>query len=77
MRVAAAQIKIDTRYRGIRYEGQVDQRGLWHGQGVFSMSDGWRYEGEFRDDAYHAHGTMTHPDGSVQSGQWKDNKFLG
>ena len=87
MRAAAAQIKIDEYSSGIkdwghRYEGQVNQGGKYHGQGVVSgasrfMPNGYRYEGEFRNNKKHGHGTMTNADGPVQSGQWKYGDFLG
>ena len=77
MRAAAAQIEILDYGGGERYEGQVDQGGDWHGQGVYSGADGFRYEGEQRKGFFHGHGTMTNPDGTVDSGQWKDDRFLG
>ena len=77
MRAAVAQVEIKEYSSGHRYEGQLDQGGKIHGQGVLSHGGGERYEGEFRKAMYHGHGTMTHPDGRVESGQWKDSKFLG
>ena len=78
MRAAAAQIKMWEDICGTRYEGQLNQHGAAHWQGVISWSNGGRYEGEFRNHKCHGHGTMkTYPDGSVTSGQWEDDKFLG
>ena len=76
MRAVASQIGITESY-GWRYEGQVDQGGKYHGQGVWSWSDGVRYEGAQRKGTFHGHGTCTHPDGRVESGQWKDGYFQG
>ena len=75
MRAAAAQIEIDEDSDGYRYEGQVNQRRIRHGQGVASYPDGERYEGEFRNSWCHGHGTMTYPNGRVESGQWENGGF--
>ena len=91
MRAAAAQIEIQgldvQRSRGWRYEGQLNQREMLHGRGVYSWASGARYEGEWGNGWRHGHGTMTHADGwndggslaagRVQSGQWEDGNFLG
>ena len=55
----------------------MNQDGDYHGKGVFSESDWGRYVGEFRNNRYHGHGTMTYADGSVQSGKWEKGNFLG
>eukprot|EP01048_Picozoa_sp_COSAG05_P002456 COSAG05_NODE_101_length_19100_cov_24.260144_9_plen_86_part_00 len=81
VRAAPAQIEIkegsDGEGYGYRYEGQVTQRGSKHGQGVYSNTDGWRYEGEWRSNRYHGHGTVTYADGRVKSGKWDEGTFLG
>ena len=76
MRAAAAQIDVQEGSGG-RYEGQVNQGAQRHGQGVMIRSDGSRYEGEFRNDLYHGHGTCTYPYGRVESGEWDNSRFLG
>ena len=77
MRAAIAQIVIKE-YNGGRYEGQVDQDGeRQHGKGVHSWSNGDRYVGEFRNQYFHGHGTMTYADGRVESGKWEYSNFLG
>ena len=49
----------------------------WKHRGTSIDSDGTKYVGEFKDDKSHGQGTLTHPDGRVVSGLWKDGKFLG
>ena len=74
---AIAQIVIEeTSGYGYRYEGEVNQRGDMHGKGVYSRY-GDRYVGEFRDNCYHGHGTLTYASGRVQSGMWENHNFLG
>jgi hypothetical protein len=48
----------------------VNQDGERHGQGVMRCMDRRRYEGEQRTGNLQGHGTMTWPDGRVESGQW-------
>ena len=55
----------------------MNQGGVPHGQGVDSLSNGSRYEGAYRNGMRHGHGTCTHADGRVESGQWEDNDFQG
>ena len=80
MCAAAAQIEIH--YGNTRdgyYEGQVRgcvSWGVGTYVGVVIYGGGTRYEGEFRDYEYHGHGTLTHWDGTVESGQWDEDRFL-
>ena len=76
MRAAAAQIEIQEEY-GWRYEGQVNRVGKRQGKGVSSWGNGYRYEGEWRNCLRHGHGTCTHTNGHVESGQWNHGDFLG
>ena len=62
---------------GGRYEGEVGQRGEYHGKGVGSGSSGNRYVGEFQNNRWHGHGTLTYANGRVESGKWENDKFLG
>ena len=74
--MCAAIAQIDIKECGsYRYEGQVNQHGERHGKGVLSYSNGHRYEGEFRNNRWHGHGTYY--DGRVKSGKWENSKFLG
>ena len=78
VRAAAAQIEIrEYSWGSTRYEGQVDQHGKRHGQGVRSGADGYRYEGAWREHSRHGHGTATYRDGTVKSGRWENGSFRG
>ena len=39
--------------------------------------DGRQYTGEFHDGKMDGRGKMTHPDGKIQDGQWKQDQFVG
>ena len=75
VRAAIAQIVIKEYPWGSRYEGEVNQDGEWHGKGVYSLPNGVRYVGEFRDNDFHGHGTHTDANGRVMSGKWEKNIF--
>jgi len=40
-------------------------------------ADGRVYEGEYTDDNRAGKEKMTYPDGKIEEGIWKDNKFVG
>ena len=40
------------------------------GVGVFSMDDGRKYDGQFKNDLKHGTGTFTWADGRMYNGQW-------
>lgn len=44
------------------------------GYGVFSWSDGRRYEGEYREDKKEGYGVFNWPDGRKYKGNWKNGK---
>jgi len=46
------------------------------GCGTVKYTGGDVYVGEWRDDAYHGHLTYTYPDGTVQSGHYRDGAFV-
>jgi hypothetical protein len=48
-----------------------------NGQGLFAWNDGRKYEGEWKEGAYHGVGTYVHKDGSRYEGEWKDNMRYG
>jgi hypothetical protein len=47
-----------------------------NGFGVFIWSNGSKYDGAFKSGYYDGQGTMTHPDGTVQSGRWVYGEFM-
>ena len=44
---------------------------------MYTFPDGRKYEGQFKDDEYHGKGTLVKPDGSKQSGLWKNGSYVG
>ena len=42
-----------------------------HGRGIFTWSDGRKYEGEYIDDKKEGHGIFTWPDGRQYDGNWQ------
>lgn len=63
-------------HNGNRYIGGF-VAGVKSGKGAFSFASGDHYEGEFLNDVRNGIGTYTFADGRVQSGQWKDDKYVG
>jgi len=64
------------KYDGDKYVGEFkdDKR---NGQGTFFYKDGSKYVGEFRDNKMHGQGTyFFYKNGTIQSGLWKDGKFV-
>ena len=47
-----------------------------NGYGTYTLPDGGKYVGEWKDDKIHGKGTLTSPDGIQYSGEWKDGKML-
>ena len=45
------------------YEGERNQKGEPHGQGIVTYSSGDKYLGEFKNGKRNGHGTFTFPDG--------------
>ncbi len=41
------------------------------GYGIYSLPDGLRYEGEWKDKMYHGQGTIINPDGTRYEGQFE------
>jgi len=58
------------------YEGDYEQDKMT-GQGTLYFKSGQRYEGSFKDDMYEGEGTMYNTDGTVQSGIWKNDEYVG
>ena len=68
---------------GDKYSGAFDMaimenitssRGV--AEGVYTYADGRKYEGEIQVKSPHGKGTMTFPDGKIQSGIWDDGAYL-
>ena len=57
---------------GDRFEGRLE-KGLRQGKGRFtSQANGFRYEGEMKDDEFHGQGTYTSANGTRYEGNWKN-----
>jgi len=48
-----------------------------HGEGIFTWSDGRKYEGAYWDDKKHGHGVFVWPDGRQYDGNWVNGKQEG
>ena len=76
--VAMAAEKTVKEYPGGgRFEGAVNADGQPHGQGVMTVPDGYRYDGEFRYGKRHGQGVYTWPDGTRHEGEWRDDQPHG
>jgi hypothetical protein len=66
---------------GRHYQGDwkigVGTPELPHGTGEMAWPDGRKYVGQFYDGKMDGEGKMTYPDGKVESGLWKNDKFMG
>jgi len=58
------------------YVGEI-RKGVPHGKGTFTLSNGEKYVGEWQDGLMHGQGTHTLPDGAKYVGEWQDNKQHG
>jgi hypothetical protein len=64
---------------GSKYEGQFAE-GKPNGYGAFfypNYPNGDKYIGTFLDGAKHGTGTLFKPDGTTQTGQWREGEYLG
>jgi len=59
-----------------KYKGDV-RRGLAHGQGTFTYSDGKEYTGSWNAGSTSGFGVLTRLDGSSSTGIWKKGKLHG
>jgi len=64
-------------YKGEASLGRIVWNGVPHGQGTFTLPDGSKYAGEWKDDKRHGQGTFTLPDGSKYVGEWRYDNFHG
>lgn len=45
-----------------------------HGEGVYTWTDGRKYEGQYENDKKNGHGIYTWTDGREYEGYWKNGK---
>ena len=62
---------------GNRYEGEVDEKSLPNGKGVFTYTNGSYYEGEFEHGVRNGEGTFVWSTGDRYEGGWKADKRHG
>jgi hypothetical protein len=48
-----------------------------HGNGLFELPDGMKYEGQWVNDRKHGSGRLTHKDGTIVKGIWINDKLNG
>ena len=48
-----------------------------HGRGVYTWTDGKKYDGQWKDGKKHGRGVVSEADGRKYDGQWKDGKEHG
>lgn len=62
------------------YSGDVNEKGLPHGQGRFTSEDEegekWTYEGEFKNGHFDGEGKTTWKNGTVEIGTYKDDVII-
>jgi hypothetical protein len=60
------------------YHGEVNAKGEKHGKGRMVEQDGYKYEGDWKNDKRDGDGKMIDPDGAlVYEGEFKDDLFHG
>lgn len=59
------------------YEGERDERGRKHGQGVETSVDGYSYSGEWSHGKSHGTGVVRYPSGDFYEGEWRHDKKHG
>ena len=58
------------------YEGGLKD-GKYHGQGTYTLADGWQYVGQWRDDRRNGQGVFYNANGSIrQQGIWRNGEFV-
>jgi len=59
------------------YNGCVNYEGTPNGIGKIIYSNGYKYDGMFKDYKFHGYGVLTSPDGNVYKGNFVENKKQG
>ena len=62
-------VKLDN---GDVFSGEL-VNGVPNGYGTYIASNGWKYEGDYKNGSRHGEGVLTFSDGSVYSGLFKNN----
>jgi hypothetical protein len=62
---------------GGKYVGEVNEKGQWHGYGVYTDKVGRLYEGQHRNGIRHGYGIEINHQGSKYEGEWKDGECHG
>ena len=52
-------------------------RGVMQGIGVFTYTNGDKYDGEWKNNMMHGQGVFEHNKGDIYNGTWKNNKKSG
>ena len=60
-------------FNSARYEGEFIN-GLPEGMGVYTASDGWTYDGAFKEGVFNGTGTIIDAYGNKTTGIWKDGR---
>ena len=64
-------------YDGSVYKGELSKNGLPHGNGVWVLADGSRYEGEHDMGFRHGKGVLYLADGTRQAGRFEKDCYIG
>lgn len=59
------------------YQGERDENGFYHGEGISYMHGGVMYKGTFKHGKMHGAGSLTWPNGVTYSGDFKENLITG
>ena len=58
------------------YEGETNERGESHGQGIYFYADGDRYEGQWKDGERHGRGFVETLGGVRTTELWRNGKLV-
>ena len=56
----------------LTYEGEKNQEGNYDGKGLISISNGQKWEGQFKDGLPYGQAKITFPDGTKYTGEYKN-----
>ena len=75
--IPVREIKSINYKSGNRYEGEVDERSMPHGKGVFTYTNGSSYDGEFEHGVRNGYGIFRWSTGDSYEGGWMNDKRHG